>query len=192
MVTAAAGLDLQVRSRRWTSLSYCVLDAVWSISNRYDKIVVPLVRRVAEANHDRSPVADAGTDLPADPLPLPTLLTRYPTADALRVVTNAQRTSTKNGIPKTEAALQYAGVLVEHGVTDLAAAVHLMTDLERWEAVDHALARIRGDGNGGVRRSYLWMLAGSDDLIKPDRMVLRWLAHNGCPATVHEAQQSRT
>jgi len=31
-------------------------------------------------------------------------------------------------------------------------------------------------GHGqGVRLGYLWMLAGNDHTIKPDRMVLRWM-----------------
>lgn len=191
VVAAAAVLDPQVRGRRWSSLSYCVLDAVWSISSRYDDVVVPLVHRVAAANNDEGPVTDAADPSP-DRLPLPLLLSRYPTADDLRAVANGQRTSTRNGILKAEAVLQYARVLVEHGVTDLPAAVGLMADLERWEAVDRALAQIPGDGSGGVRRGYLWMLAGSDELIKPDRMVLRWLARNGCPATAREARDILT
>jgi hypothetical protein len=32
------------------------------------------------------------------------------------------------------------------------------------------------------------MLAGSDDVVKPDRMVLRFLARHGCPATPSEAR----
>jgi hypothetical protein len=45
----------------------------------------------------------------------------------------------------------------------------------RWERLDRALAGVRGEGQSGVRRGYLWMLIGHDDLVKPDRVVLRWL-----------------
>lgn len=38
---------------------------------------------------------------------------------------------------------------------------------------------VPGEGGFGVRRGYLWMLVGDEDTIKPDRMVLRWLARNG-------------
>lgn len=192
MVAAAADLDLQGRSRRWSSLSYCVLDAVWSISSRYDEVVVPLVRRVAEAHSDPYPVVAAAVDLPADPLPLPLFLDRYPIEETLRVLTNSQRTSTTNGIAKAEAVLRYARILVRHGVTDLTAATDLMRDQARWDAVDRDLAEVPGDGSGGVRRRYLWMLAGSDDLVKPDRMVLRWLDHNGCRVTAMEARDVLT
>lgn len=65
----------------------------------------------------------------------------------------------------------------------------MMTDQTRWEAIDRALATVPGDGQDGIRRAYLWMLSGSDDLIKPDRMVLRWLARtSGCPATATDAR----
>jgi hypothetical protein len=41
-IDAVVHLNLQPRQRRWTSLAYCVLDAVWSIGARYDTVVVPL------------------------------------------------------------------------------------------------------------------------------------------------------
>ncbi|MEW2144182.1 hypothetical protein AB0869_15360 [Micromonospora vinacea] len=188
VVAAVAALDPQPRRSRWGSLSYCVLDAVWSISSLYEEVVDPLVRRVAEANGDGRPVVDAAMPLPPDPLPLPTLLARYPTVEALRAVTNGQLTSTTSGIQKADAALRYARILVEQAVPDLAAIAEMMADQMRWDAVDRALAAVSGDGQGGVRRGYLWMLSGSDDLIKPDRRVLRWLARHGCPATPAEAR----
>ena len=45
---------------------------------------------------------------------------------------------------------------------------------ERFAAVNADLRAIPGEGAHAVRRDYLWMLIGQDDLIKPDRMVLRW------------------
>jgi hypothetical protein len=47
---------------------------------------------------------------------------------------------------------------------------------------------VPGHGTNGVRTAYLWMLTGSDDLIKPDRMVPGWLARVlGRAPTVPEA-----
>src|SRR5689334_7042593 len=122
LVDVLADREITPRDRRWSSLSYCVIDAVWSISAQYDAVVAPLVRRVAAANADRHPVVDATASLPPDPLPLPLtiLLERYPDAAVLRAVTNGQRTSTRGGIEKAEAVLRYAHILTDHGVTDLA------------------------------------------------------------------------
>lgn len=48
ILDAITALDPQPRGRRWTSLSYCIVDAVWSIGARYNAVVVPIVNRVAE------------------------------------------------------------------------------------------------------------------------------------------------
>ncbi|MEV4539794.1 hypothetical protein AB0J82_39080 [Asanoa sp. NPDC049518] len=188
VIDALAAMEPSPRKERWRSLSYCVIDAVWSIANRYDDVVKPLVRRVAERNGDQRPVIDPSEPLPPDPLPLSALLERYPSTEALRYDTNDQRTSSRSGILKAEAVLLYADILVEHQVPDLASAAVMMEDRERWDEVDQALAAVRGEGKFGVRRGYLWMLCGSDHLIKPDRMILRWLDRHGCYVTPVEAR----
>ncbi|WP_203933917.1 hypothetical protein [Virgisporangium ochraceum] len=165
-----------------------MIDAVWSISAQYDAVVAPLVRRVAAANADQHPVIDATALLPPDPLPLTLLLARYPDAAALRAVTNGQRTSTRGGIEKAEAVLRYAHILTGHGITDLAGVADLMADPQRWSDTNRALAGVPGEGAHGVRRSYLWMLCGCDDVSKPDRMILRWLARHGIHATPDQAR----
>lgn len=189
VMDALAKMEPQPRKDRWGSLSYCVIDAVWSIAARYDQVVVPLVRRVAERNGDARPLVDASQPLPPDPLPLPTLLERYPSAAALRYDTNGQLTSARSGIAKAEAVRRYADVLVDHQVPDLAAAAAMMADGERWDEINRALATVPGEGQHGVRRGYLWMLCGSDHMVKPDRMILRWLARHGCEV---DAVQART
>jgi hypothetical protein len=125
-----------------------------------------------------------------DPVPVPAFLERYRDTTALQAVANDQRTSPSGGILKAEAALSYARVFAEHQVTNLAtAAVLSVDDPSRWERVDRALAGVRGDGQSGVRRGYLWMLIGHDDLVKPDRMVLRWLARHGITVSSDQARE---
>ncbi|MFV8301003.1 hypothetical protein ACNQP7_30360 [Mycolicibacterium fortuitum] len=178
LVDAVAALDPQPRERRWVSLSLCIADAVWSISANYDKVVVPLVREKLAANFGvEQPTVPAREPMGSDPMPL-TRLTEL-TVDELTGLTNRQRTSTRGGILKADAVLRHAQVFVGHDVVTLADAVELLTDTVRFDAVDTALRSIPGEGGHGVRRDYLWMIIGNDDLIKPDRMVLRWLAHHG-------------
>src|SRR5215216_1513422 len=110
---AVAALDLLPRGKRWNSLSYCVLDAVWSLNTRYYSVVVPLVERVAAEFGDTRPTAHVPK---ADPVPLAKLLTKYGDAKALKEDTNAQVTSPTNGILRSEAALRYARILVKHEI----------------------------------------------------------------------------
>lgn len=56
LVDSVAALDPLPRTRRWSSLSYCVLDAVWSIGSRYDSVTAEVVRAVARAVGDEEPV----------------------------------------------------------------------------------------------------------------------------------------
>jgi hypothetical protein len=188
LVDAVELLDPQPRQQRWCSLSYCVLDAVWSIGALYDTVVIPLVWRVAAANGDNTPLVPVSQHLPPDPLPLLTLLAQYPNGSALQPLTNRQRTSTRSGILKADAALRYARILADHGVLNLKQAEQLLVDNTAWALADTALTAVPGDGAYGVRRGYLWMLVGNDEIIKPDRMVLKWLARKGLRVDAEEAR----
>ncbi len=173
-------LPLRPRVCRWRSLTYCIVDAVWSIGARYDETVVPLVRRVAQ-EHDPGgdPLTDARAPLPADPAPVPAFVSRFSQEARLVAVTNRQRTSTRNGALKATVALAHAEVFHEHGVRTLTDTQGLLRDRARFEHLDAELRRLPGEGGAGIRRGYLWMLVGDDDLVKPDRMVLSALRHYG-------------
>lgn len=56
------------------------------------------------------------------------------------------------------------------------------------ELIDHALRKVPGEGAAGVRRGYRWMLVGDQQRVKPDRMVLRWLARIGFHVDVDGAR----
>jgi len=181
LADAVAALNPQPRERRWTSLSFCIVDAVWSIGAHYDNVIVPLVRKKFAAEFGvTQPTVPAREPMPADPLPLSKLDDL--TVDSLTDMTNRQRTSTRGGILKAEAVLLHVAVFREHNVETMQDALGLFSDTERFAQVDDALRSIPGEGGYGVRRSYLWMLIGQDDLIKPDRMVLRWLGRQGVKA----------
>ncbi|GAA4589350.1 hypothetical protein GCM10023107_12550 [Actinoplanes octamycinicus] len=185
IVDALVELNPQPRGARWASLTYCILDAVWSIGARYDTVVVPLVRRVASRAGDENPLAPGGPD----PLPVPTFRTAYPEVADLEAVTNKQRTSPTGGILKADAVLRHARVFADHGVYELATAATLaVDDPATWSRLDAALAAVPGDGQSRIRRGYLWMLTGDDHVVKPDRMVLRWLARHGADVSADEAR----
>ncbi|WP_226347256.1 hypothetical protein [Agilicoccus flavus] len=183
---AADRLDIQPRQQRWRSATYCVLDAVWSIGANYDAVVAPLVKRVADACGDAQPLTPE-IDAPGpDPTPLIDFRSRFPSPESLLEVThNRQRTSSTSGIPKTEAVLRYCDTLLENDVVDLASAQKVLTDAEKQRAVTAKLQEIPGSG---VREGYFWMLVGSNDLVKPDRQVLRWLREHGIVTDVAGAR----
>ncbi len=181
LVAAAEELDIQPRQRRWTSVTYCVLDAVWSIGISYERYVVPAVRRVATAAGDESPAVATDAAPPHDPLPLSTFRAIYPAPEQLVAVTSSHRTSSRSGILKAEAALRYADVLTGFGIDTLADASKALMDTDRVDEISTALRRIPG---GGVRTGYFWMLVGDDDTVKPDRMILRFLDRHGAPTDV--------
>ncbi len=185
VAAAVALLDLPPRGARWTTLSACVLDAVWSLGSKYDSVVSPLVHRVL------TPVAAGPLIAPeppaVDPYSLARFLEQFPDEQALLAVSNGQLTSTRNGITKAEAALRFAQILIDHEIGDLLTATEALADPAAIKRVDRALRAVPGDGQFGIRRSYFWMLCGDDYRIKPDRMVMRWLAPFGVsdPARAH-------
>lgn len=189
LLAAVRWLDPEPRSRRWVSVSFCVLDAVYSIGAHYDNHVVPVVSRVA---------ADLGVDSPSvamsvpesvDPVPLDAFLDRYRSTEVLLETTkNMQNTSTRGGIRKAEAVRRYAEILRDHGVQDLGDARILLQDPARLAAVEAGLRKVPGEGQWGIRRGYLWMLIGNQEMVKPDRMVLRWLDRHGVTVSVDNAR----
>jgi hypothetical protein len=108
-----------------------------------------------------------------------------PETMAKHVYGSRQRTSTKNGILKADAAARFARILRSNGV-DYFQDVPKVADSARFEA---DIRSIPGQGTG-ISLQYFWMLAGSEHFVKPDRMVLRFLQSAlSRPVAVREATQ---
>ena len=185
---AVVALNPRPRERRWVSLSFAITDAVWSITADYDAVVVPLVRKKIAAKFGvDQPTMPATDPIGDDPLPLTSLAEL--SVEELTALTNRQRTSTRGGILKADAVLRYTRIFTDHGVTTMRDAIELFDDTPGFNAIDSALRQVPGEGGDGIRRGYLWMIIGRDDLIKPDRMVLRWLDHHGVTADPSRARR---
>lgn len=198
VATAVKALNPAPRSHRWGHLSLCVLDATYSINLDYDSVVSPLVHRYAEYAQlssvlipaNRTPESLSPRD---DEQSLSEFLDSLKELSdeelASKVLKSRTRTSTRNGVLKSTAVKQIAQALVSDGVERLEDVSRLLSNLDRATALEMKLNRIKGAGNNGVRTSYLWMLAGDDDHVKPDRHVLGWLeALVGQPVTVSAAR----
>lgn len=184
LVAATSELVIRARGDRWTHLSLCVLDAVYSINARYGSVV-----RVCHRYADRVGLADrllpaadigqvVGTMREESVAAFVELGRRLgPDRLAGEVLDNRARTSTRGGILKAETAIRYAAILAGAGVQRLGDVAELLANPDVLAEVEGALRAVPGHGRG-TRLSYLWMLAGDDQHIKPDRMVLRWISNH--------------
>ena len=158
----------------YTSLPLCVINAVFSINTRY-KAVQNVVARYCQYFQLKRVRDDWSIVPPVDEQESVSALCRkYEESGVLGfaddIFQNHQRTSARGGILKAEAVRQFATALREHSIEYLQDVARAMED-SRLEA---AIRAIPGQGSG-ISLRYLWMLAGSDDIIKPDRMILRFL-----------------
>lgn len=165
----------------YQSLPLCVIDAVFSIGVQYKS-----VQKVGSRYCDWcgiEPFRSNRTMLPspAEQQSIGVFCNKLNKVGhqemAIDVFQNRQRTSTRNGILKAEAVSRFAAVLRDHRVEyfqDIPVAAQT-------KALEDSIRRIPGQ-KSGISLRYFWMLAGSDEFIKPDRMVLRF----------HESALSRT
>jgi hypothetical protein len=172
----------------YASLPLCVLDAVYSIGVRYEG-VLNVVERYCTRFKLRRHRVDRTALPPIDQQEsVSAFCARFAewTADQMadEVFQNRQRTSARNGILKAEAVFRFASALKDHGVEFLQDVRAKVED----EQLEKAIRSIPGQ-KSGVSLQYFWMLSGSDNFVKPDRMVRRFLeAALQRPVDTSEAQ----
>jgi len=138
-----------------------ILDAVFSI-NAWATVVGNVIRRY----RDHAGIGDGPEQTIDD---FVSLLSHMGTERFAReVLENRQRTSAQAGVLKAEAALQYALVLKDFGV-------NCRADLHRILDSDRFCRRIRLIPGQAISLDYFLMMAGRIDLVKPDRMVQRFV-----------------
>lgn len=86
------------------------------------------------------------------------------------VYCNRQRTSTHNGILKSEAVLRFSQVLESHHCNYFQDIEAVIGD----KSFEDQIQQIPGQSSG-ISLRYFYMLAGSDNYIKPDRMIARFI-----------------
>jgi hypothetical protein len=180
LIAAHADRVLQLESASlgdeyyYQSLPLCVIDAVYSIGVRYEGIK-NVVARYCERFDLQRIRATNGAISPAHEQESITAFCEKaerigPANMAIDVYRNRQRTSAINGILKADAVLRFAAVLRKYNIEylqDISAAIGNI-------ALEKDIRSIPGQSSG-ISLKYFLMLAGSDDLIKPDRMILGFL-----------------
>jgi hypothetical protein len=172
----------------YASVPLCLIDAVYSIGVRFEGVEA-VVRRYC----DRFGLPRLRPDrlaLPprADQESVSAFCARFEHhgVDKMteEVFDNRQRTSTKSGILKADAVYRFAAALRKHGIEFLqdVPGASGSTPLEK------DIHDIPGQ-RSGISLQYFLMLAGSDQFVKPDRMIIRFLqAALDRPVAVAEAQ----
>jgi len=153
----------------YASLSTMLLDAIFSIGVHYGQVEAVVARHAKCQQYN---LRDSGE---ADPYPLPKLIlegTESTAEQFAEKLGNRCRTSTRSGILKAEAVIFAAETLVRHGIVDLSS--WRSADEATLKVVERDFRAIKGQGTG-VSWKYLSMLAGDDDQVKPDRMVVRYV-----------------
>lgn len=190
---AAADAELALADARlpeeyyYASPTLCVIDAVFSIGVRYEGVRAVVDRYCRHYGLARDRASRETLPPVTGQEPIGALAERVAETGAERmageVFRNRQRTSSRSGILKAEAVGRFASALAAHRIErfqDIGANLP-------GRLLEEAVARIPGQ-RSGISLRYFWMLAGSDDLIKPDRMILRFLSRAlGRPVRIEEA-----
>jgi hypothetical protein len=156
----------------YQSLPLCVIDTVFSIGVRYQSTEMT-VRRFCD---HFGLTLSRGKQIP-DPreqLSINDFLSIYSEYGIQRmadeVYRNHQRTSPVSGILKSEAVFLFSQVLSRFGVNYFQDTGKIL-GLPEFES---EIRQIPGQ-HSGISLRYFYMLIGSDDFIKPDRMIKRFL-----------------
>jgi len=147
-------------------LSLCVIDSVFSIGVKYEG-----VQNVIKRFCDYYKIDSFSKQNELSTTDILVLIEQMSIIELTeKVFKNRQRTSTKNGILKSEGVVLFLKVLQKFKVEKFNDIAKFITN----EQFENEIKQIPGQ-KSGISLKYFFMLAGSDDLIKPDRMILRFL-----------------
>ena len=154
----------------YPNLPLCIIDTVFSIGVSY----------VSTSNTVNRFCKFLGTESTYESFSVSSFLSLYhkysPQRMAAEVFGNKQRTSTVNGILKAEAVRRFSEAVRDQKVEYLKNAISLVDNAE----FENSIVSIPGQ-RSGISLRYFYMLIGSSDFVKPDRMILRFLeSATGC------------
>lgn len=151
----------------------CVVDSVFSIGVNY-KGVINTIKRLCdyfelEEYRNEAEIPSIEGQVSTTQF-LQLVEDKTPDFLASQIYKNRQRTSTSNGILKVEAVNRFLLVLKQFKTEYFQDIPALINNID----FEKSIKEIPGQ-KSGISLKYFFMLAGSDDLIKPDRMIMRFL-----------------
>ena len=171
----------------FSSVPLCAINAIFSINTKYEAVLNALNRFCAHFNLTLShPIIGQ----------IPPLIGQKNVSDiynlikdidpgilATEIFKNRQRTSTTNGILKTDASVKFLKILKDFGV-ETYQDIYKIVDNDTFE---ECIKNIPGQ-KSGISLKYFFMLTGSKDQIKPDRMIIGFIKDAiGLSVKPHEA-----
>lgn len=150
----------------YAHLPLCVMDSVFSIGVKYESATNAINRFCIHFNIDKfsKNKEHSTTDFLQ-------LMENVPLIELTeKIYCNRQRTSTKNGILKSEAVIKFLKLLQKYRIEYISDINNLIVN----DNLENEIKKIPGQASG-ISYKYFLMLTGSDDLVKPDRMILRFL-----------------
>jgi len=156
----------------YSSLPLCVIDAVFSIGVNYTSTKNTVDRfcehfQVNKTSFTKLP--DISEQLSVSKF-LQISSEHGAEGMARNVYKNLQRTSTQNGILKAEAVVNFSEILMQFGVNYLQDVEIILGNIN----FESAVKKIPGQ-RSGLSIRYFYMLAGAENYVKPDRMVIRFI-----------------
>jgi hypothetical protein len=158
----------------YSCVPLCVFNAIYSINTKYEAVLNAIIRFCdyfdIEIKHNIKgqipPVSKQMTVSQVYEL----IKDINPRTLATKVFQNRQLTSPTNGILKADASLRFIKIIKDFGV-ETYQDINRLIDNETFE---ECIKRIPGQ-KSGVSLKYFFMLTGSKDQIKPDRMILGFI-----------------
>ncbi len=157
----------------YSSVPLCVIDSVFSIGVRYEGVKNTVTRY---SNYFNINQYRNETDLPSfdEQQSVSEFFISFKEhglqSYADNVFKNKQRTSPRNGILKAEAVYKFCEVLQKYNVEYLQDVKKLYDN----KGFEEEIKGIKGQ-KSGISLVYFYMLAGEDNWVKPDRMIIRFL-----------------
>lgn len=154
----------------YSSLGFCLTDAIFSIGVLYRGVENTIER--LSGNLGVSPFKEHDND----EMSLEAFLVKinqYREEDlAAELFENKQRTSTRSGIQKAVAVKRGCEALLQNGINRFED-----VNIKSLGKAEGDFLRIKGQGTG-ISYKYFCMLAGDENLIKPDRMICRYVGNS--------------
>ncbi|PSR37871.1 MAG: hypothetical protein C7B44_01430 [Sulfobacillus thermosulfidooxidans] len=163
---------------RYAHLSLALIDTIFSLGAKYESTQKTVLRYAQSTGLTRFRTALDVWPPISEQQPISALLAQYRErgldAMCFDVLNNRQRTSThkSSSITKAEAVFRAARLLVDYDV-------NYFQDIPKMTSNEDFARDFRAipGQSSGTGLAYWWMLTGSEDRIKPDRMVMRFMAN---------------